>query len=193
MLLVTSTSWTPDEDIGLLLDAVASLDTRLRETGASGRRLLVVITGKGPMLADTLPRLRRMNETLSRAEIRSVWLEAADYPRLLGSADVGVSLHTSSSGLDLPMKIVDMFGCKLPVCAISFRCLGELVQHEVNGYVFTTAEQLADQLFSLVTDLDSGSSRLTAMRSSISMPSWAESWGSIALPFFQSFTATPSS
>ena len=66
--------------------------------------------------------------------------------RLICAADLGVSLHVSSSGFDLPMKVVDMFGCGVPACSANYSCVTELVQHNKNGMLFKDSKELAAQL-----------------------------------------------
>lgn len=48
-MLISSTSWTADEDFGILLDALQRLDARTASLPTSAfPNLLVVVTGKGP-------------------------------------------------------------------------------------------------------------------------------------------------
>ncbi|KAA8526681.1 hypothetical protein F0562_008116 [Nyssa sinensis] len=128
-LIVSSTSWTPDEDFGILLEACSYPE---------------------------------------------------DYPLLLGSADLGVCLHTSSSGLDLPMKVVDMFGCGLPVCAISYSCIKELVKVEKNGLLFSSSSELADELLMLFKGFSDECNTLNLLRNGAletgSSARWATEW-----------------
>ena len=71
-------------------------------------------------------------------------MHADDYPEVVASADLGVRLHTSSSGFDLPMKVVDMFSAGLPCLAIGdYASLPELVKDQHNGQIFLSSEQLA--------------------------------------------------
>lgn len=150
-LVVSSTSWTPDEDFGVLLAAAEMYDAEARRSRRPFPPLLFLVTGRGPQRAAYEERMRRMD--LRHVAFRTVWLDPGDYPLLLGAADLGVSLHASSSGLDLPMKVVDMFGCGLPVCALSYPCIHELVQDQGNGLLFSTPQQLAQQLVDLFAPL----------------------------------------
>eukprot|EP00548_Thalassiothrix_antarctica_P020137 CAMPEP_0194187548 /NCGR_PEP_ID=MMETSP0154-20130528/51366_1 /TAXON_ID=1049557 /ORGANISM="Thalassiothrix antarctica, Strain L6-D1" /LENGTH=288 /DNA_ID=CAMNT_0038907349 /DNA_START=219 /DNA_END=1082 /DNA_ORIENTATION=- len=143
VLVTSSTSWTEDENFDILLDALITLDKRLKTL-----RIIVCLTGKGPMKQFYEEKISRLH--FKQISIHTLWLEPGDYPRLLACADVGISLHTSTSGLDLPMKILDLFGCKTPVCAIDFECLSELVHDNVNGRVFASSDELANQLYSLL-------------------------------------------
>ncbi|XP_010642443.1 chitobiosyldiphosphodolichol beta-mannosyltransferase isoform X2 [Fukomys damarensis] len=132
-----------DEDFSILLAALEKFE-QWASDGESLPSLVCVITGKGPLKEHYIHLISQ--KRFRCIQVCTPWLEAEDYPLLLGSADLGVCLHKSSSGLDLPMKVVDMFGCCLPVCAVNFKCLHELVQHGENGLVFEDAEELASQL-----------------------------------------------
>ncbi|NWW41376.1 ALG1 mannosyltransferase, partial [Panurus biarmicus] len=181
-LLISSTSWTEDEDFSVLLRALEDYE-RFIEEGAKLPALVCVITGKGP-LKDYYNGLIQILH-LKHIQICTPWLEAEDYPLLLGSADLGVCLHKSSSGLDLPMKVVDMFGCCLPVCAIHFECLHELVKHNENGLIFRDSKELAEQLKMLFLDFPSLEGKLHSFRENLRASRqlrWDQSWDQTVLP-----------
>ena len=114
--------------------------------------------------------------------IKTAWLSTVDYAALLGSADLGISLHTSSSGVDLPMKVVDMFGAGLPVVGWSkFEAWPELVQEGVNGRGFATVEGLVDVLVQLLGSKDGTElERLKAGAVEESKKGWDEEWDRVA-------------
>ncbi|NXI20899.1 ALG1 mannosyltransferase, partial [Sterrhoptilus dennistouni] len=180
-LLISSTSWT---DLSALTTVLSSPDyERFIKEGAKLPALVCVITGKGP-LKDYYNRLIQKLH-FKHIQICTPWLEAEDYPLLLGSADLGVCLHKSSSGLDLPMKVVDMFGCCLPVCAIHFECLHELVKHNENGLIFRDSKELAEQLKMLFLDFSASEGKLQSFRENLRtsrQQRWEQSWDHTVLP-----------
>ncbi|CUM66287.1 uncharacterized protein PRCAT00003949001 [Priceomyces carsonii] len=129
-ILVSSTSFTADEDFSILLDALKIWD----KSSTKLPKLLLIVTGKGPMKGEFLDKVRQLNFSESIV-IKTAWLSSEDYPNVLSIADVGISLHSSSSGLDLPMKIVDFFGCGVPVISLKFPAIGELVKQGINGLI----------------------------------------------------------
>jgi beta-1,4-mannosyltransferase len=150
-LIVSSTSWTADEDFSILLDALSVYSAQAMSKTYLPK-ILAIITGKGPLKEHYLSKVQAMNQEkkLLNVVIQTAWLSPEDYATLLASADLGVSLHTSSSGVDLPMKVVDMFGAGLPVVGWGkFEAWPELVKEDVNGKGFKSAEQLSQQLIDL--------------------------------------------
>lgn len=190
-ILVSSTSWTPDEDFGILLKALEDYEITAAQQPDSYPTILCIITGKGPLKEQYEREIS--NRKWSRVAIITPWLETEDYPTLLAAADLGVCLHWSSSGLDLPMKVVDMFGCGLPVCAHNFKCLNELVVHGQNGFVFENYYELADQLkfwFKLFPSNPNLLQSKETFREKLQQFQdlrWRENWDTNALPVFNKF------
>lgn len=185
-LVVTSTSWTPDEDMDMLLDAASLYNRAAQAADARLPRVSLVITGKGPLRTTYEARFaaRAQREHWTHVRTTLAWLAADDYPRLLGCVDVGVSLHQSSSGLDLPMKVVDLLGCRATVCALDYACLHELVAPGTNGAVFADAAGLAQTLATLLRGFPTAA---CAQRPAKAFPrgtpeTWSENWDAVVLP-----------
>ena len=187
--IISPTSWTADEDFDVVIDAVRYVEDRIRgwEAGEPGRRfadLVMLVTGDGQRRAEFERRFAGL--PARRVQLRTRWLEPEDYPRVVGSADLGLCLHRSSSGLDIPMKVADLFGAGVPVCALDYGAsLAERVRHGDNGLLFSTARQLADLLFDLFESYPDEPSLLTRLRTGArrsARPTWEEGWTKEARP-----------
>jgi beta-1,4-mannosyltransferase len=191
--IVCPTSWTEDEDFDVVIDGVLRLEDRIRgwEAAGASRRfpdLAILVTGDGARRTEFERRFAGL--PARRVHLRARWLEPEDYPRVVGSADLGLCLHRSSSGLDIPMKVADLFGAGVPVCALDYGAtLAERVRHGSNGLLFATAEQLASVLFDLFEAFpgdDQTFDRLRAGARKSARMSWDEGWAreaqSVLLP-----------
>lgn len=182
-LLVSSTSWTPDEDFSVLIEALCIYSEKALTTHPQLPEILAIITGKGPQKDAYLRKIRHLEAEgkLEMARIRTAWLSIEDYATLLASADLGVSLHTSSSGVDLPMKVVDMFGAGLPVIGWDqFEAWPELVTEGVNGKGFSSAEGLVENLIELFGEDRTLLARLKEGAILESRRRWEDEWDAVA-------------
>src|SRR5436305_1931589 len=187
--IVCPTSWTEDEDFDVVIEAVMRLEERIRgwEAGDNARRfpeLVILVTGDGARRAEFERRFAGL--PARRIQLRTRYLEPEDYPRVVGSADLGLCLHRSSSGLDIPMKVADLFGAGVPVCALDYgACLAERVRHGDNGLLFSNGQQLADVLFDLFETFPGDQKALARLRSGarkLARPTWEEGWAREAKP-----------
>ncbi|KAL7789521.1 family 33 glycosyltransferase [Trichoderma ceciliae] len=184
-LVVSSTSWTADEDFGMLLDALIAYAAPTSDQ-EDVPPILAIITGKGPQRQAYLDKIKEHQDggKLPGIRILSAWLSNRDYASLLAAADLGISLHKSSSGVDLPMKVVDMFGAGLPVAAYAgFESIGELVKEGQNGCGFETAPQLTEILKRLLSF--EGAEELARLKKGAieeGSRRWDEEWDSVVGP-----------
>lgn len=98
-VIVSSTSWTADEDFGLLFEALQQYEARASQINTQNQKtrlpkLLVIVTGKGPQRDHYMDEIKKLQVDWKWVRCLSLWLEASDYPVLLGmskgTADIDV-------------------------------------------------------------------------------------------------------
>ena len=188
-IVVCPTSWTLDEDFDLVLEALERAERKL--TGDSGRSepsglptpaLAVFLTGRGPMRESFEQRAARRHFTA--IAVKTLWLEPADYPTLVGMATLGLCLHQSSSGLDLPMKLADLRGAGVPVVTYDYApVLGEVMTTGREGVTFRDPGELANLFVTLATHAIAPDSALARSRAWLAQnppERWDAQWDATA-------------
>lgn len=187
-LVVCPTSWTPDEDFDLLLEALERAERQLSRRGGSlappAPLLAVILTGKGALRESFEARLAR--RSLSHIAVRTHWLAPEDYPVLIGMADLGLCLHQSSSGLDLPMKVADFRGAGVPVAAFDYApVLREVLTPGHEGLTFRDPGDLAAVLVEVALRSENPASALSRSRAWLfenPAERWDAQWEAAARP-----------
>lgn len=177
-ILVTSTSFTADEDFGVLVEALKLLNGMLVEA-KSKETVRMVVTGKGPLKQDFLDSI--YEHKWQKVLIKDAWLPIVEYPNVLKASNLGISLHYSSSGLDLPMKIVDLFGSGVPVVSMGYPVISELVKDGTNGLLLKdnhSGEELASKIYGVLFDDNKLYNKLKAGAMKESKWRWDEEWDS---------------
>jgi len=173
LIAVCPAGWTADEDMAMLLEALELLTTREIE---------IHLTGDGPFRLQAEPRIAALRA--AGWNLHAGFLKESDYRALLCRCHFGISLHRSSSGLDLAMKVVDLFAAGTPVCAFDYgAAVREQVRDGETGFFFRTAAELAALLARIVRERHI----LAPMRERIRecwSDTWSEEWRRVAAPVF---------
>ncbi|XP_020114121.1 UDP-glycosyltransferase TURAN-like [Ananas comosus] len=205
-VIATCMNWNREKNISMLLEAAAIYDKHLDSTlnveraeqislGADTstdkkhlypKILFIIIAKEGEQ--------QKYENIFGKSLLKHVAfftlsLASVDYQILLGSADLGVCLNTSSSGLDLPFTVADMFGCGLPVCGASFPGIEELIDDWRDGLVFSTSSDLANSFLTLFRGFPYNCNALKLMRmgalAKASSVRWHAEWENQVKPFIE--------
>lgn len=187
-VVVCPTSWTHDDDFDVLLDAIQRFDATVTlHTEPNECRLLVVITGEGQRRQEYIKRIDSMN--LRHARVTTAWLSYENYLGLLRASDLGLCLHRSASGFDLPMKLADMKSCRILPCVLDYGpCLREQLTPYVDGLLFTDGESLATIFAELASSGETTTNRFVEIGTTISsqpVKTWQHQWDEVVLPVLE--------
>lgn len=138
--VVAPSSWGADEDVAAMLRVAEGARAAASEWG-DAPRVALIATGRGEGQEAFARAAAAMPE--GPISLQCVWVPAGEYPALLALADVGLCLHRSSSGLDLPMKLADFRGAGCRALVLDYGpVLAEIFDGSADGWTFADDAEL---------------------------------------------------
>ena len=176
MWIVAPSSWGADEDHEAILHVARYWAAHAADWGAEVRPVVFIATGRGAARDAFVQEAARL--PAGPVSVRTAWLPPEEYPVMLAAADAGLCLHRSSSGLDLPMKLVDMRGAGLPALVLDYGpVLRETFVEGGDGWLFKNDAELAGRIHDIVTQ------RGSLKKSSDGVETWEARWDRLLGPW----------
>lgn len=184
-VVVGPSGWSADDDFDLLLAALRDWDARLSGRVVRGPvpHARVVLTGRGERRQEVEAKLRAV--AWGRIEVETAWFSPEEYHAALAGADLGLSVHASAGGLDVPMKLCELLACGVPVLCLDYGpAVRERIRDGVNGRLFASAAELTALLDELLGTFPHAPSlaRLRAGVRAEPLESWESAWPRSVLP-----------
>lgn len=190
LIAVCPTSWTEDDAFDLLLDSVHQLDELISESNLNSIpavQCLIIITGKGTRKEEFIDQIEKTHWKYSK--ITTTWLSIQDYSSLIKNADLGVSLHDSASGYDLPIKLADFQSVQtIPVLLDYGPVIRERMSPGEDGLTFKSSGDLANILFDGVQAKAIGKKPFSQIQDNLNQRedhSWEDQWSEKVAPIIQ--------
>jgi beta-1,4-mannosyltransferase len=191
-VVIAPSGWSADDDFDLFFAALQEWDTLLSQRAdhrpVPHARLL--LTGRGERRAEVEAALRQAS--WRHLEVQTAWFSPEEYPAALAGADLGLSLHASAGGLDVPIKLCELLACGVPVLCLDYGpAVRERIRDGVNGRLFSSAVGLAtllDELLGAFPDAPA-LARLRAGVRAEPLESWESAWRRSVLPVLAAPTA----
>lgn len=180
--IMTGTSFTEDEELPMIEEAAVALD----HLATAGRipPITFIVAGDG----DRREELERKWHALPLRHVRFEfgWFRQDEYQRRLRQSTIGLSLHRSTSNLDLPMKVSDMIGAGLPMLVLDYDPVLREMIDERSTMFFRTGPELVTAITTLLENLPDND-RLVNMRraaAAAETDTWEAAWSRIVSPIF---------
>lgn len=149
--VVAPMGWSSDDDLSLLSEALGLLSRRIALGSPRCRKLRVLVSGHGPRRLEWAQQLRALSGPTMLVETPDVSPE--EYPQLLAASHLGLSVHRSASGMDLPMKVIELRAVGVPAFILNDGSpLDEIAPAGCGVRRYGGAPELAELLYGVLVE-----------------------------------------
>ena len=212
-IVIMSCSWSNDDDIDFFYKMLEILYTSEANERVH-KKCHFIVTGTGPRHSyflekinnSSIPALKRQEHHHSAQHasafyisegLSSIYFNTYDtYMEAINRCHIGISVHRSSSMLDLPMKIIEYFTCGIPTLALYYPGIEEALRDDKQSSMqfgwsaknpAEMAAQIRRSIQSYVCSNDAHYSKVVEnVRNAYSNKAncWEERWNSTIAPLF---------